>query len=187
MISRAKKILCLPGILLLAAVSSQAVAGHFVIDMQTDEGRKLAKTIGTDKYRYALFNEFSKDAPYSAIALSNSEGFKDGVVVYNAVINATEQGAKMIFTQFVDCGKLQTNEGFIEVNDQPIKVLHECREEKPGTKVSIFLPVSDAAQHYIYNAFAKDVPVKVRMDKHPVVFPTNGFLEAWSVRNKKAL
>ncbi|WP_095162595.1 hypothetical protein [Pseudomonas sp. Irchel 3F5] len=187
MISRAKKALSLPCILLLAAISSQAVSGQFVVDMQSDEGRKLAQTLGTEKYRYALFSEFSKDTPYSAIALSNSEGFKDGVVVYNAVINATDKGAQMIFTQFVDCAKPRTNEGFIEVNDQPIKVLYECREEKPGSKVSIFLPVSDAAQNFIYSAFAKGVPVKVRMDKHPVVFPASGFLDAWNVRNKKAL
>lgn len=183
----AKKILSLPCVLLLAAVSSHAAAEHFVVDMQSDDGRKLAKTMGTEKYRYALFNEFSKDTPYSAIALSNSQGFKEGTVVYNAVINATDKGAQMVFTHFEDCGKLQTTEGFIEVSDQPIKVLYECREEKPGSKVSIFLPVSDAAQNFIYSAFAKGVPVKVRMDKHPVVFSATGFLDAWSVRNKKVL
>lgn len=187
MSSRARNTFCLPFFLLLAAFSSNADAGQFVIDMHTDEGRKLAKTMGTDRYRYALFNEFSKAKPYSAIALSNSEGFKGETVVYNAVVNATDQGAQMIFTQFADCGKLQTNESFIEVSDQPIKVLYECREDKPGTKVSIFLPFSDAAQKFIYDAFAQGVPVKVRMGAHPVVFPADGFLDAWSVRNKKVL
>jgi hypothetical protein len=183
----AKKILSLPSVLLLAAISSHVAAEQFVVDMQTDEGQKLAKTIGTAKYRYALINEFSKNSPYSSIALSNSEDFNDGPVVYNAVVHTTDKGAQIIFTQFVDCGKLQTIESYIEVNDQPIKVLYECRQEKPGTKVSIFMPVSAAAKNFIYDAFAKGGSVKVRMDRLPIVFSTAGFLDAWSVRNKKVL
>lgn len=183
----AKKTLALFSLLLIAAASSPVAADSFVIDMHTDEGKKLANTLGTAQYRYALFKEFGKDTPYSSIALSHSKDFKDGTVTYNAVIATTGDGARIFFTHYAECGKLQTVDGFIEVSDQPVKVLYECREEKPGTKVSIFMPVSDAAQQFIYDAFAKSAVVKVRMDKHAVVFTASGFQEAWSLRNQKAL
>lgn len=183
----AKKTLALVSLLLIAAGSSPAAAGSFVIDMHTDEGKKLAATMGTAAYRYALFKEFGEDTPYSSIALSNSKDFKDRTVTYNAVIATTGNGARLFFTQYADCGKLQTVDGFIEVSDQPIKVLYECREEQPGTRVSIFMPVSDAARQFIYNEFAKRPVVKVRMDKHAVVFTAEGFEQAWRLRNRKAL
>lgn len=183
----AKPFIAISAALLIAGLPAHAVADPFVIDMQTEDGQQLAKTMGTDQFRYALLNSFSKNQPYSAVALSNSKDFKNGVVVYNAVIDPAENGARIIFTKFGDCGKPQITDAFIEVSDQPIKTLYECRAEASGSKVAIFLPVSAAAQGFVVKAFAMGRSVKVKLDKYAVVFATEGFQEVWSQKNKKAL
>lgn len=182
-----KKIIGLPAALLMATVCANAQAGS-LIDLQEGAGKDVAARLGITGHRYMLSTDFSAARPYSSVVLSNGKDMDKNTVVHNALVHSSEEGARILFSRFAECGKPRVVENIvIEVNSQPIGALYECRIDEHGNPVAIYLPTSPAAQQFIVKAFMTHKLVPVVLDKYSVAFSTEGFGEVWQQKNKPVL
>lgn len=182
-----KHLFGLPATLLLATVCATAQAGS-IIDLQEGSGKDVAARLGITSHRWMLNTDFTPARPYSSVVLSNGEKKDKDVVVYNALVHSSEEGARILFSRFAPCGKPRTvDNAVIEVNSQPIGVMYECRIDEQGSPVSIYLPTSPAAQHFILKAFMSYKLVPVTLDKSTVAFSSEGFGSVWQQKSKPVL
>ena len=182
-----KKLIGLPAALLLATFCANAQAGG-LIDLQEGAGKDVAARLGITSHRYMLSTDFTPARPYSSVVLSNSKNMDKDTIVHNALVHSSEEGARILFSRFAECGKPRVVDNVvIEVNSQPIGVLYECRIDEHGNPVSIYLPTSPAARQFMFKAFMTHKLVPVVLDKYSVAFSTEGFGEVWQQKNKPVL